>query len=44
MFSAKPFEEKEGQVNVYELKSKLYTKAVIKALPKKSQAMTPAKN
>ncbi|MCI6360876.1 MAG: hypothetical protein MR773_03345 [Eubacterium coprostanoligenes] len=35
VFSAKPFEEKEGQVNVYELKSKLYTKAVIKALPKK---------
>lgn len=35
VFSAKPFEEKEGQVNVYELKSKLYTKAVIRALPEK---------
>lgn len=35
VFSSQPFEMKDGKVNVYELKSKLYTKAVVKALPKK---------
>ncbi len=35
VFSSQPFQVKDGQVNVYELKSKLYTKAIIKALPKK---------
>lgn len=35
VFSSQPFEMKGGKVNVYELKSKLYTKAVVKALPKK---------
>lgn len=35
VFSSQPFEMKDGKVNVYELKSKLYTKAIIKALPKK---------
>lgn len=35
VFSSQPFEMKDGKVNVYEIKSKLYTKAIIKALPKK---------
>lgn len=35
VFSSQPFEMKDGKVNVYQLKSKLYTKAVVKALPKK---------
>ena len=35
VFSSQPFEMKDCKVNVYELKSKLYTKAVVKALPKK---------
>lgn len=35
VFSSQPFELKDGKVNVYEIKSKLYTKAIIKALPKK---------
>lgn len=35
VFSSQPFEMKDGKVNVYELKSRLYTKAVVKALPKK---------
>ena len=35
VFSSQLFEMKDGKVNVYELKSKLYTKAVVKALPKK---------
>lgn len=35
VFSSQPFELKDGKANVYEIKSKLYTKAIIKALPKK---------
>ncbi|MDO4364800.1 MAG: hypothetical protein Q4C99_09750 [Clostridia bacterium] len=35
VFSSQPFQLKDGKVNVYEIKSKLYTKAIIKALPKK---------
>lgn len=35
VFSSQPFEMKDGKVNVYEIKSNLYTKAIIKALPKK---------
>lgn len=35
VFSSQLFEMKDGKVNVYQLKSKLYTKAVVKALPKK---------
>lgn len=35
VFTSQPFKLKDGKVNVYEMKSKLYTKAIIKALPKK---------
>lgn len=35
VFSSQPFQIKDGKANVYELKSKLYTKAIVKALPKK---------
>ncbi|MDO4364552.1 MAG: hypothetical protein Q4C99_08495 [Clostridia bacterium] len=35
VFSAKPYDVKDGQVNVYKLQSKLYTEAIVKALPKK---------
>lgn len=35
VFTSQPFKMKDGKVNVYEMKSKLYTKAIIKALPKK---------
>ena len=35
VFSSQPFMENGGTISFYELKSKLYTKAVIKALPKK---------
>lgn len=35
VFSAKPYDAKDGQVNVYKLQSRLYTEAVVKALPKK---------
>ncbi len=35
VFSSQPFQLKDGKVNVYEIKSKLYTKAIVKALPNK---------
>ena len=35
VFTSQPFDMKDGKVNVYKMKSKLYTKAVVKALPKK---------
>lgn len=35
VFSSQPFQIKDGKANVYEFKSKLYTKAIVKALPKK---------
>lgn len=35
VFSATPFQLKDGKVDVYELKSKLYTEAIVNALPKK---------
>lgn len=34
VFSAKPYDQKDGQVNVYKLQSKLYTKAVVAAMSK----------
>lgn len=35
VFTSQPFDMKDGKVNVYKMKSRLYTKAVVKALPKK---------
>lgn len=35
VFSATPYEVKNGQVDVYELSSKVYTKLVISAMPEK---------
>lgn len=35
IFSAQPYEVKDGQVDVYELSSKLYTKLIISAMPEK---------
>lgn len=32
VFSAKPYDQKDGQVNVYKLQSKLYTKAIVAAM------------